>query len=136
MRPPAVSKPLTPETVERMQNEARQNKDRAALLLRLMNFGIALNDEGINLTQNALTVLAAIAAVPGIRLTRLSLHTRITPGGTSKILDQLSIGRMARGVRQPGLGLIQRESGEGCFLTPEGERIVAIILDALEQPQD
>lgn len=127
-----VTEFLVTNDVERLQQAAVLSRERDQSLLKIVNVGRALNHENINLSYNALMVLAMVAAVPGITVNILSENLLITPGGVSKILDQLSSGRVVRGIRQSGLDLIIREPGQGCFMTEKGERIANVIVDALK----
>jgi DNA-binding MarR family transcriptional regulator len=133
MRPPEVVEFLRDKDISQINQVAEARKKRDQALLRFVNMVLALNHEGIDLSTNALMVLCLVSMTPGIGITQLAQALRLTPGGTSKIIDQLSIGRVVRGERQAGLNLVQREAGQGCFLTPNGERVVDLIAVASEQ---
>jgi DNA-binding MarR family transcriptional regulator len=87
----------------------------------------------------ALLALFFIATGAGRRVQDIADLLGVTPGGASKILDDLSDGRMVGGQRQPGLGLISRRGEERKHrhdlpvLTPKGVRRIRQIAAALSR---
>src|SRR4051794_14765962 len=109
MRPPLVSGFVKKQDVSRLRQQSERSNTRDRSLLKIINFGLILAHEEMALSTNALMVLALVAATPGIGVSQIAQTLHLSPGGVSKLLDQLSTGRMVRGERQPGLDLIQRE---------------------------
>jgi DNA-binding MarR family transcriptional regulator len=123
---------LDAKAIERSRQEQARRSQRDDALLAIVNVGLAIEHADYGLTWPATMVLLFVAMAPGSNAALIAKWLRLSPGGVSKIMDQLSIGRMVRGERQRGLGLIERTEYGVVTLTAEGEKFVEQIAGAVE----
>lgn len=124
---------LDANAIERTRQEQARQRQLDDALRAIINVGLVIEHAGYGLTWPATMVLLFVSMAPGSNAALIAKWLRMSPGGVSKIMDQLSIGRMVRGERQRGLGLIERTEYGVVTLTPEGGKFVEQIAGAVAE---